>query len=175
MDTLKRMKSIELTYDPGKQLYSVPALFFISDPSPGMIQVKRGRTDSIFHHTLLYIDTGSNRTTLTDLETEALGINLRNLPTELTGGVGAMSHQPYIDQVTFVLQGKDSQFCQFTLKKVSVVSSKPKTEKIKGKGKKQIITNTGEFFPLLGVDAFIEIGAELFLNPSRETGQIRYP
>lgn len=168
------MPSIPLTLDKFKHFFFVPALIFLDSSISGTIQVTRDETVKfVTCNTLMYIDTGSTLTSITDIEARSLGVDIKTVERELTGGIGGFAWVPCIEKVSFVLQGNNSPV-KFTLDRVGINHSKMKQEKTKGKGKSHIVTDTGEFVPLLGIDALKAMKAELVINPIKETGEIRY-
>lgn len=152
----------------------MPALIYFAANISGTLSLQRGEPHTKYHNTLMYIDTGSSSTSITDIDAKELGVDINGLDMELTGGVGGFVHLPYISNLTFLLQGENSDYCIFTLKTVFIIKSKAKEKKVTGKGKHKETSFTGDFFPLLGIDAFNELKGELYLSPSKGEGQIRY-
>lgn len=164
--------SIPLTFDRIKHLYSVPALIYLGGNKGKVLEVNRGNPNVTYHNTLMYIDTGSTVTSITDTDARAMGLDLKSLELELTGGVGGFSWVPYVENVNFLLQGNNNSFGLFTLDRVGVTASKPKERKTVGKGNSRTSVRSGEFFPLLGMDALEKMSGELRLNPAKLTGEI---
>ena len=167
------MTSIPLTYDRFKHLFFVPALIYLDRSKSGVLEVRKDKSAKFISCTaLMYIDTGSTLTSITDIEARTLQVDMSSLERELTGGIGGFSWVPCVENVNFVLQGDNSTARLFTLDRVGINHSKMTQKKVKGKGNRRLVTDNGEFVPLLGIDALKKMNAELVLNPTKETGEL---
>lgn len=155
----------ELAFDEGRRLYSVAAVVLLRRGSPLLGQSPPAPTAESLKPVEMYVDTGSNISSITEEVAMRIGLNPAILPTARVGGLGGFSHQAVSTQIDLAVAGR-----MISLDKVSILS--PFHEKVKsGKGvyKRE---GTMEHPPinLFGLDALAKLRARLIVVSDQRHG-----
>lgn len=167
------MPFTKLTWDANNHLYSFPALLmYVSGPGvgiPGEFKPNYSKTN-----TLLYVDTGSTLTSITETEAFRLDIKISSLPLMDVGGIGGTAKHPMAQNIIFVILS-DKGPRQATLSNVAVLPTavRRKVEKKNGVFKERGYVE-GKMFALCGLDLLEKLGGKLYLDPISRSGRIEF-
>ena len=84
------MPSIRLSWDAGKKFFSLPV--HLQRNTSGFSEPPQ----YVSAETLMYIDTGSGISSITDREALQLGVEISSLPKKPIGGIGGLSDMPIV-------------------------------------------------------------------------------
>lgn len=167
------MSSTKLTWDVNNHLYSFPALLMYNSGTgvgiPGEYKDNYSKTN-----TVMYVDTGSTLTSITETEAISLGIVISSLPLADVGGIGGTAKHPMARNIIFVILS-DKGTLQATLSDVAVLPTavRRKVEKKNGVFKERGYVE-GKMFALCGLDLLEKLGGKLYLDPISKSGHIEY-
>jgi hypothetical protein len=164
------MRSIELVFDNSKKLFSIPVMLIKRAPPSFGIPAKAPP----HVNAIMYIDTGSNLTSVTDNEAKRLEISNDNLTSEDVGGVGGMSKIPISNQISIFVMDKNNSTLEIKLERIGVNPEKmiKKVEKNRGTYKERG-TSTAQMICLFGLDAIEKIRGKLEIDMVSKTGEIQ--
>lgn len=148
----------ELSFDERRRLYSVAAVVFLRHAPTRMGSSAPAPTAESLRPVEMYLDTGSNVTSITEEVATRIGLNMAGLPTERVGGLGGFSHQAVSTEIDLAVAGR-----MISLDKVTILS--PFHEKVKsGKGiYKRKGTMEHPPINLFGLDALAKLRAKLIV------------
>ncbi len=167
------MPNLKLTWDTAKHLYSLPVMLvyrpMTSVGIPGEVKPTYTRTN-----TVLYIDTGSSVTSITETEALALGIDIGTLPTESIAGIGGIIKHSMAKNITFVALSNGKPL-QATLDKIAVLplEVKKKVEKRRGVYVERGFASS-KMFSLCGLDLLEKWKGKVYLDPIARNGHIEF-
>lgn len=148
-----------LAYDPAHKQFR----FLVGVELPGVSRPLRLE---------MIVDTGTNRSAISESAASHLGIDIGHLELRDTGGVTAIEKRPWIRDVTFWLVGED--VARVTLPEVLVLTDLRRKEK-RAKGGRQTRPETRFEAPcLFGMDALEALGGRLVLDPRTGQGSIEW-
>ena len=161
------MTSINLAWDKNKQLFSFPVMILkLSYGMPG------SKENSLHLNTVIYVDTGSSISSITDNEASKLGLDINKLPTEKTLGIGGLTATRYAKDLTFIALSTNSPL-QAKLAKVAVLPSKVVVKREKNRGEYRETQNyEGNMLCLCGLDLLQYWHGKLVLDLDKMTGVI---
>ena len=162
------MTIIKLTYDNKKKLFSVPVILFKKAKSG----IGRATEKLEACNAVMYLDTGSNLTSITEDEVEKLHLDSESFKTQRVGGIGGMVNTSTTDAVSVAVQG-DSNTLYINLDQIAIHSSTIKRKLNKGRG---FYAERGEetikMICLLGLDALEKLDGKLEIDMKNKTGRI---
>lgn len=146
----------DLSYDESRRLYSVAAVVLLRRSSTFASTPPPTPTAESLRPVEMYVDTGSNITSITQEVAVRVGLDPSGLTMERAGGLGGVSSVPVSTQIDLVVAGR-----MISLDKATIL--RPFREKVKtGKG---VYKREGmmEHPPinLLGLDALAKLKARL--------------
>ena len=109
------------------------------------------------------------------LRQKKMNFSMESLPREDTAGIGGFASLSYINDLQFVL--RDSLGSPVAVKLQKVLITPVKVKKIKTKHKSGYVSveeTSSDMICLLGLDVVKAIGGKLILDPSNETGEIKF-
>jgi hypothetical protein len=120
----------------------------------------------------MYLDTGSNLTSITDIEAGKLNLDTSTFKPQKVGGIGGFVDTPTTDEVDIYVQG-DKDTLQVKLDRIAV---HPSQIRKKVKKKSGMYAERGErsaeMISLFGLDALEKLGGKLEINMREKTGTI---
>lgn len=165
------MEVIDLTFDEKRNLFSIPVILTKKTlHEMGDIPGKLHRT--VWCNAIMYLDTGSNLTSITADEAERLYLNQKAFKNERVGGIGGFVETPTTNEVKISVMSRNSTI-SLNLDKIAVHSShiKKKIEKKQGvyvqRGEEMI-----EMICLFGLDALEKLGGVLEIDVKNKSGKI---
>lgn len=168
------MSYIELSFDENKNLFSIPVILTRKVDKPQYGSVSQFKAS---HHIneVMYIDTGSSLSSITQGIADKLSIDVNSLTLSEVGGIGGITMIPVTDDIIIIVGSNDSQFKEIKLDKIAV-NPDNLTKKIKkGKGAfKQRGESSTPMFALCGLDALAQMGGKLILDIRNKEGRIEF-
>lgn len=164
------MQVIDLNYDRSKKLFAIPVML-------GRMRYMSGTQFSPkYIQAIMYLDTGSNRTSIIDEEAAKLEIDASVLPREEVGGVGGMTSLPAFEGLTITILDSEGNPINIRMDKVVIFPSKIKKKIEKNNGiYTQHGTVEGKMFNLFGLDAVEKINGMLVIDMANKKGHIEVP
>ena len=142
---------------------------------PGYVEAVSGPNKHPYCNVLMYVDTGSNVSSITQVEAEKMSFSIESLPKENTAGIGGFASLSYVNNLQFVLRDSLGSPVAVRLQKVLITPVKVKKVKTKHKaGYDSVEEISSDMICLLGLDVVKSIGGKLILDPSNETGEIKF-
>ena len=122
---------------------------------------------------LMFIDTGSNLSSITSSEANAIGINVESLNHMDVGGIGGITKTPIANNIGFYLIDDKGNPHSLIMDKIAISNDSVMRVREKSKGIfKQTRTVEASMFDLFGLDALKKLNATLCLNLNKESGEI---
>ena len=161
------MSFIELSYDESKKLFAVPVILSRVKHLSGI------KNQPISKQKLMYLDTGSSRTSIVDIDAIELEIDVESLPREDVGGIGGVTPLPVSNDVTVTVLDSQNNPINLKMEKVAIFPStvKRKIRRNNGVFKERGYVQ-GKMFDLLGLDALEQLKGELIINMEKKKGRI---
>ena len=161
------MPSITLKWDISKKLFSVPVHLSRN------ISKMRERPESYNCDVMMYVDTGSGISSITDKEAYELGYDISSLEKMRVVGIGGFTETPIAHGITVFFFLTDGSPYGLNLEKIMVSPEQVNKVREKTRGDyRQTHTINAEMPKLLGLDAIEKLGGELRLNLRDKTGEI---
>lgn len=161
------MAFIELSYDESKKLFAIPVILSRNKRTSSL------KTETLHKQKLMYVDTGSSRTSIVDSDAVELEINVGNLPKEDVSGIGGITQLPVSNEITITLLDSQRLPVSIQLEKVTIFSSlvKRKIERNKGVYKERGYTQ-GKMVNIFGLDSLELLKSELIINMKEKKGRV---
>ncbi|MCL5732098.1 MAG: hypothetical protein M1285_01745 [Candidatus Thermoplasmatota archaeon] len=166
------MTIINLLYDQKKTLFSIPVLLMKKPNHRGVPTVDKLPTNG-WCNTIMYLDTGSNLTSITENEVEKLNLDKSAFKNQRVGGIGGFIDTPITEEVDINVSSNDGKFLLVKLDKIAVhpTEIRKKVKKNYG-GYVQRGNQTIEMICLFGLDALEKLGGVLEIDMRNKTGKI---
>ena len=162
------MQCIQLTWDLQKRLFSVPARIQIVERNGNGYVTNTKSTN-----TIMYLDTGSNLTSITDDEIERMGINKETLTKKTVAGTGGFTEIHILQNVSLLFLDSQGNPLVLDLDEIGINSRELKKVRTKKNGVfKQTNTTVTAMFSLLGIDSVIKYRGKIELDMNKLEGRI---
>jgi hypothetical protein len=165
------MAIIDLIFDEKRNLFSIPVIL-VKKPVRGIGNIPDKSSKLEWCNALMYVDTGSNLTSITEIEVDKLNLNRGAFKNQRVGGIGGFMETPTTNEVTITIMSGDSMI-DINLDKIAAHPSqlKRKIQKKQGvyvqKGEEKL-----EMICLFGLDALEKLGGKLELDVRNKSGKI---
>jgi hypothetical protein len=164
------MRAVDLTFDKTRHLFSLPVTL-LRKPEPTF----GGPANPPYIYRSMYLDTGSNLTSITDKEASGLGINPERLRVEDVGGIGGMTRVPITHDVIIVVLDRNQNPAEIRLDNIGVhrTEIKRKIEKTHGVFKEKGYVGA-QMVCLFGLDAVEKLKGKIELDMVSKKGEIQF-
>ncbi|MCI2413233.1 MAG: hypothetical protein MPI47_07930 [Cuniculiplasma sp.] len=166
------MAIIDLTFDQKRKLYSLPVL--LSNKSMhGSANAFGKSTDSAWYYTIMYLDTGSNLTSITENEVDKLNLDRSTFQTQKVGGIGGFVELLTTKEVGIKLMSNGNSMLDVKLDIIGVHENQIKKKIRKKTGAYvQRGNEVMEMICLFGLDALEKLGGKLEIDMKNKSGKI---
>jgi hypothetical protein len=163
------MPSIGLTWDKAKKLFSVPVHLQHRTTPSGEPPKYQGC------QTIMYVDTGSSLTSITDREAAELLIDVPSLSKEDVAGIGGITKIPIAREIILYFLLADGNPYGLSLDKVAVQPEEISRVREKNRGiYKQTRSIGGKAVCLLGLDAIEKMNGVLSIDMRSKSGSVKF-
>lgn len=161
------MEFINLTFDINRKLFSLPVMLL--KRIKNMMNTSHQITERCF--SIMYLDTGSNLTSITDLEAMKLKLDMNGLKFQKVGGIGGFVNTLKTHEVKVYVQSSSNTIF-VKLDRIAVHPSE-----IRGKISKKGIykakgVESAEMINLFGLDTLEKLNGKLEINMRDKSGNI---
>jgi hypothetical protein len=164
------MSQIILEWDKSKRLYALP-VFLYRKTDPMTIG---GKLHYVNSQTVMYIDTGSNITSIREKEATELEIDLQSLENMPVAGSGGFTQTKIARNIEIFTQNSQGNPLSVSMDQISIVPDiLKKKEKSKGMYR-QRGESEAQMVCLLGLDYIEKINGTLKLDLQNKSGSIEY-
>ena len=164
------MSEITLTWDQQKHLFSLPVMIQVAEKTGIGTIINTKNTQ-----TVMYLDTGSNLTSITEEELDKLEIAVDSLPKVEVSGIGGFTQMPRLKNVNLLLLDKNTIPVQLKLDEIGVTPANIVKVREKKKGVyKRTSTTVRSMLSLLGIDAVIKLKGVIELDMVNLKGKINF-
>ncbi len=166
------MAIIDLTFDQKKKLYSIPVI--LSKKSMRGIFNAPGQVNKpVWCNAIMYLDTGSNLTSITENEVDKLNLDRSSFKTQRVGGIGGFINILTTNEVGITIMGNESSMFDVKLDIIGIHENQIKKKVLKKSGdyvqrENEII----EMICLFGLDALEKLGGKLEIDMKNKSGKI---
>jgi hypothetical protein len=165
------MSQIILEWDKSKRLYALPVVLF-RKTDPMTIGGKSPYVDS---QTIMYIDTGSNITSIREKEATELEIDLQSLENMPVAGSGGFTQTRIARNIEIITRNSQGNPVRVSIDQISIVPDFLKKKEQKSKGMyRQRGESEAQMVCLLGLDYIEKINGTLKLDLQNKSGSIEY-
>ena len=165
------MAIIDLIFDEKRNLFSIPVIL-VKKQVRGIGNISGKPSKLEWCNAIMYVDTGSNLTSITEIEVDKLNLNREAFKTQRVGGIGGFMETPTTNEVTITIMSGNSMI-NVNLDKIATHPSQLKRKIQKKQG---IIVQRGEekleMVCLFGLDALEKLGGKLELDVRNKSGKI---
>ena len=165
------MTIVNLMYENNKNLFSIPVILTKKRRSslggmPGQVAINE------WCNVVMYLDTGSNLTSITEKEVKRLNLDERLFKDQRVGGIGGFVDTPTTDEVGIYVMS-DKGALPVMLERIAVHPSEIRKKIRKNSGMfVQKGEQTVEMISLFGLDALEKLGGVLEIDMKNKTGKV---
>ena len=112
------MLYVELVFDKSKNPFAIPVMLKKKVDKPQYGSVSQVGAPHLINE-IMYIDTGSSLTSVTERIAEELGIDLNRLTSDEVGGIWGFTTIRITNDIVIIVNASDSQYKEIELEKIA--------------------------------------------------------